>query len=57
VIDDASPQKKPTRRARFLAGIDQASPWKQLDQLIEPFYPKVTGASRRPIGITPTAPH
>ena len=44
-------KKKPTRRARFLAGINQAAPWKELEQLIEPFYPKVTGAGRRPIGI------
>lgn len=44
-------KKKPTRRARFLAGIEQATLWKQLDQLIEPYYPKVTGAGRRPIGI------
>ena len=44
-------KKKPTRRARFLAGINRAAPWKELEQLIEPFYPKVTGAGRRPIGI------
>jgi IS5 family transposase len=44
-------KKKPTRRARFLAGITQATPWEQLEQLIEPFYPKVSGAGRRPIGI------
>ena len=44
-------KKKPTRRARFLAGIDNAAPWTQLEQLIEPFYPRVSGAGRRPIGI------
>ena len=43
-------KKKPTRRARFLAGIEKAAPWTELEQLIEPFYPKVTGAGRRPIG-------
>lgn len=45
-------KKKPTRRARFLAGIEKAAPWKQLEQLIEPYYPKVTGAGRRPIGVS-----
>lgn len=44
-------KKKPTRRARFLAGINQVTPWTQFEQLIEPFYPEVTGAGRRPIGI------
>ena len=44
-------KKKPTRRARFLAGIDRATPGKPLAQLIEPFYPKVAGAGRRPIGV------
>ena len=44
-------KKKPTRRARFLAGIEKATPWAELEQLIVPFYPKVTGAGRRPIGI------
>ena len=45
-------KKKPTRRARFLAGIEKAAPWNELERLIEPFYPKVTGAGRRPIGVS-----
>ena len=51
-------KKKLTRRALFLAGINQAAPWNELEQRIEPFYPKRTGAGRRspvagrrPIGI------
>ena len=44
-------KKKLARRARFLAGINQVTPWAQLEQFIEPFYPKVSGAGRRPIGI------
>ena len=43
-------KKKPTCRARFLAGINRAAPWEELEQLIEPFYPKLTGAGCRPIG-------
>ena len=42
---------EPTRRARFLAGIDKAAPWTQLEQLIAPLYPRVSGAGRRPIGV------
>ena len=48
-------KKKATRRARFLAGIDKAAPWTQLEQLIELFYPRVSGAGRRPIGIAHAA--
>ena len=45
-------KKNLTRRARFLAGIEQMTPWTKLEQLIEPHYPKVVGAGRRPIGVT-----
>ena len=44
-------KKKLTRRDRFLAEIDTVTPWGKLHQLIEPFYPKVTGAGRPPIGL------
>jgi transposase, IS5 family len=44
-------KKKLTRRDRFLAEIDKVTPWSQLHQLIEPFYPKVVGAGRPPIGL------
>ena len=44
-------KKKLTRRDRFLAEIDVATPWGKLHKLIEPHYPKVTGAGRPPIGL------
>ncbi|RJG11717.1 IS5 family transposase [Massilia cavernae] len=44
-------KKKLTRRDRFLAEIDKVTPWSQLHQLIEPFYPKVVGAGRPPVGL------
>jgi hypothetical protein len=40
-----------TRRDRFLAEIDQVTPWGKLHEVIEPFYPKVVGAGRPPIGL------
>lgn len=42
-------KKKLTRCDRFLAEIDKVTPWSKLKQMIEPFYPKVGGASRPPI--------
>jgi IS5 family transposase len=44
-------KKKLTRRDRFLAEIDSATPWGKLHKLIEPFYPKVKGPGRPPIGL------
>ena len=44
-------QKKLTRRDSFLAEIDSVTPWNKLHKLIEPFYPKVEGAGRPPIGL------
>ena len=44
-------KKKLTRRDRFLAEIDLATPWGKLHKLIEPHYPKVTGPGRPPIGL------
>ena len=44
-------KKKLTRRDRFLAKIDNVTPWSQLHELIAPFYPKVEGAGRPPIGL------
>jgi len=32
--------RKPTRREKFLAAMEQVVPWGQLCELIEPFYPK-----------------
>jgi IS5 family transposase len=42
-------KQKLTRRDRFLAKIDSVTPWSQLHELIESFYPKVEGAGRPPI--------
>lgn len=44
-------KKKLTRRDRFLAEIEKVTPWNELQQVIEPFYPKVVGAGRPPIGV------
>ena len=43
-------KKKLTRRDRFLAEIEKVTPWEKLQRAIEPFYPKVVGAGRPPIG-------
>lgn len=43
--------RKQTRRDRFLADMDQITPWKALCSVIEPFYPNPVGAGRRPIGL------
>jgi len=45
-------KKKLTRRDRFLAEIDSATPWAKLHKLIEPHYPEVTGPGRPPIGLS-----
>ena len=42
--------KKPTRREKFLAEMEQVVPWKGLNALIEPFYPKA-GKGRPPVGL------
>ena len=41
---------KQTRRAAFLAEMDQVVPWRTLCAEIEPFYPK-RGTGRLPIGV------
>ena len=41
---------KTTRRAAFLAEMDQVVPWKDLCQMIEPVYPK-SGNGRPPVGL------
>lgn len=40
--------RKPTRRERFLAEMDQVVPWAELAALIEPYYPKAGSAGGRP---------
>ena len=41
---------KQTRRAKFLAEMDQVVRWRQLCALIEPFYPR-SGNGRPPVGL------
>jgi transposase, IS5 family len=41
---------KPTRRAEFLAAMEQVVPWAELCGLIEPHYPK-SGNGRPPVGV------
>lgn len=43
--------RKPTRRERFLAEMEEIIPWKELCEIIEPFYPKPKGAGRPPVGV------
>jgi IS5 family transposase len=41
---------KQTRRAKFLAEMDQVVPWRELCAIIEPYYP-MAGNGRPPIGL------
>ena len=43
-------KKKLTRRDRFLAQIESVTPWQDLLDVIEPFYPKGDGRGRPPVG-------
>ncbi len=43
--------RKPTRRELLLAEMDRVIPWRELGEVIEPFYPKPEGAGRPPVGI------
>ncbi len=43
--------RKVTRREQFLDDMDQVVPWKDLCGVIAPFYPKPSGAGRRPVGL------
>ncbi len=43
--------RKPTRREQFLAEMDRVVPWRELAEVIEPYYPKPAGAGRRPVGV------
>lgn len=42
--------RKPTRREKFLFEMDSVVPWRQLCEVIEPFYPKA-GNGRPPVGL------
>lgn len=43
--------RKATRRELFLAQMERVVPWEKLCAVIEPVYPKVEGAGRRPVGL------
>jgi len=43
--------RKPTRRARFLAEMEQVIPWEELAAVIMPWYPKSEGVGRPPVGV------
>jgi len=47
-VNDFERYRKPTRREKFLAEMDQVVPWKALCTVIEPYYPKATSAGGRP---------
>jgi IS5 family transposase len=49
--------RKPTRRERFLAEMEQVIPWSELAAVIEPYYPKAEGAGRPPVGGRANAPY
>lgn len=42
---------KTTKRAAFLAEMDQVLPWSELCAVIEPHYPKAGGPGRPPVGL------
>ena len=43
--------RKPTRREQFLNEMDQIVPWRELCDVIKPFYPKPKAAGRPPVGL------
>ena len=43
--------RKQTRKEVFLNEIERIIPWKELTQVIEPFYPNPDGAGRKPKGL------
>ncbi len=43
--------RKKTRKEQFLEEMEQIIPWKELCEVIEPYYPKPQGAGRKPIGL------
>ena len=47
-VNDFERYRKPTRREKFLAEMDQVVPWKALCAVIEPYYPKATSTGGRP---------
>lgn len=44
-------KRKQTRRDRFLGELERVVPWKELEEVVEPYYPKVEGPGRPPTGL------
>jgi IS5 family transposase len=44
-------KKRKTRREKFLGEMEQVVPWKQLEALVEPHYPRSGRVGRQPIGV------
>ena len=51
LTDGFEKYRKKTRKEQFLEDMESIIPWKELVEVIEPFYPKPQGAGRRPVGI------
>jgi len=51
VSEDFEKYRKQTRKEVFLEEMDQIIPWRELSDVIEPYYPQPKGAGRKPIGI------
>lgn len=43
--------RKKTRKEQFLDEMERIIPWKELCEVIEPYYPKPEGPGRKPIGL------
>ena len=51
LTDGFEKHRKKTRKEQFLEEMDAIIPWKDLTEVIEPFYPNPRGAGRRPVGV------
>ena len=47
--EDFEIYRKKTRKEKFLEEMDTIIPWKELSEVIEPYYPKPRKAGHRPI--------
>lgn len=45
-------KKKVTRRDRFLSEIEAITPWAELERTVTPFYPRIGGRGRPPMGLS-----
>ena len=43
--------RKKTRKEQFLDEMNQIIPWKELFEVIKPYYPNPPGAGRKPVGL------